>query len=141
MPSRVVGRNGLRIITRPKRSEGRSDSTASSGLAFMWHSSPIILNAGDPSKISLEQPIDIALTLSMAELKARFIDRESGAVHYRAIRVSEEFERYKELTKGLRSFDLRDLKAREQRLAFWINIYNTAVIHGVIEQIGRASCR
>ncbi len=99
----------------------------------MWHSSPIILNAGDPSKILLEQPIDIALTLSMAELKARFIDGESSTVHYRAIRGSEEFERYKELTKGLQSFNLRDLKAREQRLAFWINIYNTAVIHGVIE--------
>lgn len=99
----------------------------------MWHSSPVTLNAGDPSKISLEQPIDIALTLSMADLKARFIDGERGAVHYRAIRGSEEFERYKELTKGLRSFDLRDLKDREQRLAFWINIYNTAVIHSVIE--------
>jgi len=99
----------------------------------MWHSSPVILNAGDPSKISLEQPIDIALTLSMADLKARFIDGESGSIHYRGIRGSEEFERYKELTKGLRSFDLWNLKTREQRLAFWINIYNTAVIHGVIE--------
>jgi hypothetical protein len=99
----------------------------------MWHSSPVILNAGDPSKISLEQPIDIALTLSMADLKARFIDGERGVVHYSAMRGSEEFERYKELTKGLRSFDLWDLKDREQRLAFWINIYNAAVIHGVIE--------
>jgi hypothetical protein len=69
----------------------------------------------------------------MADLKARFIDGVRGTVHYRAIRDSEEFLRYKELTKGLRSYDLRDLKTREQRLAFWINIYNTAVIHGVIE--------
>ncbi len=99
----------------------------------MWHSSPVILNAGDPTEISLEQPIDIALTLSMADLKGRFIDGETGAIHYRAIRGSQEFERYKELTKGLRSFDLQGLKTREQRLAFWINIYNTAVIHGVIE--------
>ncbi len=99
----------------------------------MWHPSPVILNAGDPSKISLEQPIDIALTLSMSDLKARFIDVDRGLVHYKAIRISQEFDRYKELTKGLRSFDLRDLKTREQRLAFWINIYNTAVIHGVIE--------
>ncbi len=99
----------------------------------MWHLSPVILNAGDPTTIQLEQPIDIALTLSMADLKGRFIDGESSSVHYRAIRGSEEFERYKELTKGLQSFDLRDLKTREQRLAFWVNIYNTAVIHGVIE--------
>jgi hypothetical protein len=99
----------------------------------MWHRSPIILNAGTPLKISSEQPIDIALTLAMADLKAGFIDTESGVVRYKAIRGSEEFERYKDLTRGLRSFDLRSLKDRGQRLAFWINIYNTAVIHGVIE--------
>jgi hypothetical protein len=99
----------------------------------MWHRSPVILNGGDPSKISLEQPIDIALALSMADLKVRFIDVDRGVVHYKAIRGSQEFDRYKELTKGLRSFDLQDLKTREQKLAFWINIYNTAVIHGVIE--------
>jgi len=97
------------------------------------YSSPILLNSGDPSQISLDQPIDIALTLAMADLKARFIDAEKGVVHYRAIRGSEKFERYKDLTKGLRSFDLRSLRERNKKLAFWINIYNTAVIHGVIE--------
>jgi hypothetical protein len=97
------------------------------------YSSPILLNLGNPSKLSLDQPIDIALTLAMADLKARFIDTEKAAVHYRAIRSSEEFEKYKDLARGLRSFDLRTLQERKQKLAFWINIYNTAVIHGVIE--------
>jgi hypothetical protein len=95
--------------------------------------SPILLNKGDPSKISLDQSIDIALTMAMADLKTRFIDAEKGVVHYKAIRGAEEFERYKDLTKRLQSFDLRSLQERAQRLAFWINIYNTAVIHGVIE--------
>jgi hypothetical protein len=94
--------------------------------------SPILLNAGDPPKISLDHP-DIALTLAMADLKAKSIDPEKGIIHYRTIRGSEEFERYKNLTKELRSFDLQTLQERNQRLAFWINIYNTAVIHGVIE--------
>jgi Protein of unknown function, DUF547 len=95
--------------------------------------SPILLNSGDPPKISLDHPIDIALTLAMADLKAKFIDPEKGIIHYRTIRGSEEFERYKDLTKELRSLDLKTLRERNQRLAFWINIYNTAVIHGVIE--------
>ena len=97
------------------------------------YSSPILLNSGDPSKVLLDQPLDVALTLAMADLKARFIDVEKGVVHYKAIRSSEEFERYKDLTKGLRVFDLRSLRKQNQKLAFWINIYNTAVIHGVIE--------
>ncbi len=99
----------------------------------MWFRSRIVLNAGTPSQIPAEQSIDIALTLAMADLKAKFIDAERGAVRYKSIRGSEEFERYKDLTRGLRSFDLRSLKDRGPRLAFWTNIYNTAVIHGVIE--------
>ena len=99
----------------------------------MWFRSPYVLNTGTPSQIPTEQSIDIALTLAMANLKAKFIDAERGAVRYKSIRGSEEFERYKDLTRGLRSFDLRSLKDRGQGLAFWINIYNTAVIHGVIE--------
>jgi hypothetical protein len=61
------------------------------------------------------------------------LDIDKGIVHYRAVRGSESFEKYKNLAAGLKSFDLRSLKSREQRLAFWINIYNTTVIHGVIE--------
>jgi len=99
----------------------------------MWFRSRIVLNAGTPSQIPAEQSIDIALTLAMGDLKAKFIDIERGAVRYKSIRGSEEFERYKDLTRGLRSFDLRSLKDRGPRLAFWTNIYNTAVIHGVIE--------
>src|SRR3972149_3949094 len=96
-------------------------------------SKPIVLNGGEPSQIPSEQAIDVALTLAMADLKAHFIDREKGVVRYNAIKGSAEFERYKGLPRGLRSFDPRSLKEREKRLAFWINIYNTAVIHGVIE--------
>jgi hypothetical protein len=95
--------------------------------------SPILLNGGVPSQVALEQPIDIALTLAMGDLKAKFIDAERGTVRYPSIRGSKEFERYKDLTRRLRSFDLHSLKDRGQRLAFWINIYNTGVIHGVIE--------
>ena len=99
----------------------------------MWHSLPVILNSGAPSEISSEPSLDIALTLSMADLKAQFIDAEKGIVRYPAMRGSEKFRQYKDLARGLQSFDLRSLKEREERLAFWINIYNIAVIHGVVE--------
>jgi hypothetical protein len=69
----------------------------------------------------------------MADLKAQFVDPERGQVRYHAIRNSEQFEKHKDLTRRLRSFDLQSLKDRGQKLAFWINIYNAAVIHGVIE--------
>ncbi|MCJ7642259.1 MAG: hypothetical protein MUO29_10250, partial [Desulfobacterales bacterium] len=63
--------------------------------------SSIILNRGELTQATLEQPVDIALTLAMAELKARFIDPEKGVVRYSAIRGSQEYERYQELTRAL----------------------------------------
>ena len=99
----------------------------------MFHRPPIILNPKVTQPLNSDQPIDIALTLAMGELKAQFIDIERGIVRYKDIHGSKAFERYKALTGGLQSFDLRRLQTREQRLSFWINIYNTAVIHGVIE--------
>lgn len=69
----------------------------------------------------------------MAGLKARFMDVEKGLINYQGIHGSDEFESYKNLSRGLKSFDLHSLQERNQKLAFWINIYNTAVIHGVIE--------
>jgi len=99
----------------------------------MFHLSPIILNDQEAETTGTEGPIDVALTVAMADLKTGFIDPEKGLVHYERIRDSQAFDRYKSLANGLRSFDLRSLERREQRIAFWINIYNTAVIHGVIE--------
>ena len=99
----------------------------------MFFRSPVVLNPEQPQPLTLDQPIDIALTLAMADLKARFIDIEKGVVQYNNIRGSEAFERYKALTGALQLFDPGNLESRERRLSFWINIYNTAVIHGVIE--------
>jgi hypothetical protein len=96
-------------------------------------SSPIILNHQDTTQVALDQSVDIALVLAMSDLKARFIDVEHGVVSYKEIRGSEEYVRYQHLTGRLRSFDLSSLNQREKKLAFWINLYNTAVIHGVIE--------
>jgi hypothetical protein len=100
---------------------------------FMFHRPPIILNPRVTQPPIADQPIDIALTLATADLKARFIDIEKGIVRYRDIRGSEAFERYKALAGELQSFNLMRLQTREARLSFWINIYNSAVIHGVIE--------
>jgi hypothetical protein len=99
----------------------------------MGSAQTVLLNVSEPAAADSDQPIDIALFLAMAELKAEFIDPESSKIAYRAIGGSEMFKQYKELAGGLRFFDLKSLKSREERLAFWINIYNTAVIHGVIE--------
>ena len=93
----------------------------------------MLLNAGPLPQFELDGPLDVRLSLALGDLKARFIDLERGVVRYHAIRDSEEFQSYKDLTRRLQSFNLGTLKNRSQRLAFWVNIYNAAVIHGIIE--------
>jgi len=77
----------------------------------IWRS-PIVLNKQESSGIVLEQPLDVALTLAMADLKAGFIDLETGGVRYGNIRGSDVFERYKNLAGELKKFDLTSLKSR-----------------------------
>ena len=58
---------------------------------------------------------------------------DGSRVDYQRLRASEAYLRYRrELTPQLRQLDLASLSSREERLAFWINLYNALVIDGVI---------
>ena len=54
------------------------------------------------------------------------------SVNYTVLRDSKTFQEYKELTYLLADMDLQSLSHDEQK-AFWINLYNTLVIHAIIE--------
>jgi len=87
--------------------------------------------------------LDVAAALRshMNRLKAEFYNLEQGRVDYQAMRRSEAYREYAANTTLLRDFHLAGLQGREVRLAFWVNIYNTPVIHGIIELGIRESVR
>lgn len=93
----------------------------------------IILNSGPIPE--MKPGIDIAAHLrsDINRLKGEFYDLERGRVDYGAMRASEAYRQYAECTRLLREYDLSRLGSREERLAFWVNLYNTLVIHGIIE--------
>ena len=95
----------------------------------------VVLNDSAEVKLSNLEKKDIAQELKEAinYLKGDFYDLESGKVNYSAMKGSESFENYKQATAYLKNFDLISLKTRESKLAFWINIYNSLVVHGIIE--------
>ncbi len=86
---------------------------------------------------------DIAAQLrgDMNRLKGEFYDLERGKVDYRAMRSSQAYREYTANAALLRNFPLTGLMRREDKLAFWINIYNALVIHGIIELEIRESVR
>jgi hypothetical protein len=80
-------------------------------------------------------PRDIGLGLKsvMNRLRGAFFDSVRGRVAYEEMRGSGLYRKLVNLSYGLREFDPAALSTREAGTAFWINLYNVIVIHGVIE--------
>ncbi len=86
--------------------------------------------------VPLEKPtedLSASLREAIGDLQAQFFDLEAGRVNYRAIKGSPQYDAYLQKAALLRNFDLSQLKDRQEKLALWINLYNTMVIHGVID--------
>ncbi|NIQ92817.1 MAG: DUF547 domain-containing protein, partial [Desulfuromonadales bacterium] len=52
---------------------------------------------------------------------------------YEHMAESPIYSRYQACSRHLQHFDLDCLQNRAERMAFWINLFNVLVIHGVIE--------
>ncbi|MGH2593053.1 MAG: DUF547 domain-containing protein [Anaerolineae bacterium] len=64
---------------------------------------------------------------------AEAFDAQTGLIDYDRLRQSDAYRRYRdECAAQLRTLDLHSLVTRQQRLAFWINLYNALVIDAVI---------
>lgn len=94
---------------------------------------PTILNSGPagkrPPDASIAQELYAAVGHLMEE--ARF-DLEQSRLDYSSLLGSEAYRAYVSLSTGLRRFDPSQLSTRAERLAFWINLYNCLIIHGII---------
>lgn len=66
------------------------------------------------------------------EMRVQAISPETGEVDYGKLVESQSYARFKNLTRALRSCTKEDLGNRAQQIAFWINLYNALILHGVI---------
>ncbi len=57
----------------------------------------------------------------------------SNEIQYTRLKKSKEFKEYLAATALLQKLDLVYLTTREERLAFWLNLYNFLVIDGIFE--------
>lgn len=84
---------------------------------------------------------DIAgeLRAAVQAMTGEAFDVERGAVDYERLKSSVAYAEYQECTTELLGFDPAVLKTREERLAFWTNLYNALVIDAVLEfGVGRS---
>jgi hypothetical protein len=93
-----------------------------------------VLNEGPSDQTP--PPTDVACNLmaAMGDLKERFYDLHRGLVDYEAMKNSSDYRTMvQEISAKLQTFDLTGLSSLEEKLAFWINLYNTIVVHGIME--------
>ena len=92
----------------------------------------IVLNDGAPLTQIAAKEIAPELKKSMNILRGAFFDTRHGRVAYEEMRKSRAYEDYLKLSYTLKLMDPAILTTRDERLAFWINLYNVIVIHAVI---------
>jgi hypothetical protein len=90
----------------------------------------ILNKTGKPAEIT-ELNISQEMLKAIRQLKVKYYTPQ-GTVNYDALRKSAEYEQYKRIAANLRDFNLELLKTEEEKLAFWINLYNTIVVDGII---------
>ena len=92
----------------------------------------ILLNEGEPSRGFPPQEMAARLKSTMTTMRQAFFEDGTGRVAYERMQQSEIYQNYLKLSCDLKAMDLTMLTSREEKIAFWINLYNVIVIHGVI---------
>lgn len=69
---------------------------------------------------------------SLLTLKCDFMDSAGTIVRYDLIRKSQKFSDYLQLVRKLEFVDMNEMTLQERK-AFLINIYNSLVIHALVE--------
>ena len=101
----------------------------------------VVLNEGEPNETVPEEELARRLKTTMNRLRGAFFNTPEGRVQYERMKRSDLYETYLDLSRNLRRFSPERLEAREEKTAFWINLYNVIVIHGVVELGIRDSVR
>nr|MDA3786044.1 glycoside hydrolase family 15 protein [Deltaproteobacteria bacterium] len=90
-----------------------------------------ILNNGPADGNMASAALGTELKTTMNLLRGAFFQQQRVA--YEQMKHAELYQRFLRLTYNLKRFDPAGVATRAARTAFWINLYNVIVIHGVIE--------
>ncbi len=99
-----------------------------------------ILNGQDETVVEAGTDISQMMLSAIKEIKGKYYTAQ-GNVDYASIKLSEEYREYRKIAAGLKGFDLNSLQSEHEKLAFWINLYNTIVVDGIIGGGVRESVR
>lgn len=89
-----------------------------------------VLNASQPPEEG-ETAVAVEFFSIFQQMKSRAFP-ENGCVDYALLRRSSIFAAYKQQAQNLQRFSAAELETHEEKLAFWINLYNALIIDAII---------
>jgi hypothetical protein len=97
-------------------------------------STDFVLNRGPaPPREATSLPVAADMLRIVNALKAEAYEATGGRVDYARLRASAAYAEYGLCARRLPTFDPATLTTREERLAFWINLYNALIVDAVIQ--------
>lgn len=123
------------VVTTSSSTSQEFDLDAVYYIAASPSANSSALNADIPVKCSPQSLSELGEVVRklMLALYAQFLSEDGRSVDYQGIRDSPDFRKYKEVVRQLQNVKVAGT-SREDRLAFFINIYNALVIHGFVER-------
>jgi len=92
-----------------------------------------VLNDGGETSDAVSEHPARAMKHAMNVVRGQFYDGHTQQVDYAAIRSAQTYKVFRGRAAQLANFDPAVFKTDAERIAFWTNLFNTLVIHGVVE--------
>ena len=97
-----------------------------------------VLNLGATSSRRFEGGLAAELAKLFSRIQQHYFDLEAGEFDYERFSRSSDYSSLILAVRHLQSFDPETLRGANSRLAFWLNIYNIMMLHGVVEAVQSA---
>ena len=133
---RMMAANGSSQVSQSAPGGVKVGRPVSKGQVLgVWWTDKNVLNEA-PSQLPEGGVADTNLVAkirySMLSLKGDFMDDTGSTVRYDLIKKSPKFQEYLDLVRQLQYVNMIDMRDADRR-AFLINIYNSLVIHALVE--------
>lgn len=85
------------------------------------------------NEVTTQDPVQMSESLRslLLELYDDYFTSDGSAVNYKGLREDVRFRAYVDATADLQTVDLSRLESRESKLCFWINMYNSLIVHAL----------
>ncbi|XP_054767788.2 uncharacterized protein LOC129275039 isoform X1 [Lytechinus pictus] len=102
-------------------------------LRLLEHDENTALNSGLSSECEARPASDLGEDMRklILSLYNEYLSSDGKRVNYKGIAASSQFQTYTRMTAQLYRVDVKSA-SREEKIAFFINIYNALVIHGYV---------